>query len=82
MTINSNSTAPDALGTEHALVTVVEFTDHLCPYCLRFDKTTFSLLKQKYIDTGQVVIGARPMNTFDSATNKALARQTEEKQTP
>jgi predicted DsbA family dithiol-disulfide isomerase len=32
--------------------------------------------------TGQVVIGAQSMNTFDSAINKALAQQTVEKQTP
>ena len=42
------------LGAEDAPVTVVEFADYQCPYCLRFAKTTFPLLKQKYIDTGLV----------------------------
>ena len=32
--------------------------------------------------TGQVVIGAQSMNTFDSAISKSLAQQTVEKQTP
>ena len=42
------------LGAADAPVTVVEFADYQCPYCLRFAKTTFPLLKQKYIDTGKV----------------------------
>jgi protein-disulfide isomerase len=42
------------LGAEDAPVTVVEFADYQCPYCLRFAKTTFPILKQKYIDTGKV----------------------------
>jgi len=42
------------LGAEDAPVTVVEFADYQCPFCLRFASTTFPLLKQKYIDTGKV----------------------------
>jgi len=42
------------MGAEDAPVTVVEFADYQCPFCLRFTKTTFPLLKQKYIDTGKV----------------------------
>jgi protein-disulfide isomerase len=42
------------LGVEDAPVTVVEFADYQCPFCLRFASTTFPLLKQKYIDTGKV----------------------------
>ena len=42
------------MGAADAPVTVVEFADYQCPYCLRFTRTTFPLLKQKYIDTGQV----------------------------
>jgi len=42
------------LGAEDAPVTVVEFADYQCPFCLRFAKTTFPYLKQKYIDTGKV----------------------------
>jgi protein-disulfide isomerase len=43
-----------AMGAEDAPVTVVEFADYQCPFCLRFTKTTFPLLKKKYIDTGKV----------------------------
>ena len=42
------------MGAADAPVTVVEFADYQCPYCLRFTRTTFPQLKQKYIDTGQV----------------------------
>ena len=42
------------MGADNAPVTVVEFTDYQCPFCLRFTKTTFPHLKKKYIDTGKV----------------------------
>ena len=44
----------NAMGAADAPVTVVEFADYQCPFCLRFTKTTFPLLKKKYIDTGKV----------------------------
>ena len=43
-----------SLGAANAPVTVVEFTDYQCPFCLRFTKSTFPHLKEKYIDTGKV----------------------------
>jgi protein-disulfide isomerase len=43
-----------AMGAADAPVTVVEFADYQCPFCLRFTKTTFPTLKQKYIETGKV----------------------------
>jgi protein-disulfide isomerase len=42
------------MGAADAPVTVVEFADYQCPFCLRFTKTTFPTLKKKYIDTGKV----------------------------
>jgi len=43
-----------AMGSDTAPVTVVEFADYQCPYCLRFTKTTFPYLKRDYIDTGKI----------------------------
>ena len=43
-----------AMFAADAPVNVVEFADYQCPLCLRFTKTTFQLLKKKYIDTGKV----------------------------
>jgi protein-disulfide isomerase len=42
------------MGDDSAPVTVVEFADYQCPYCLRFTRTTFPSLKRDYIDTGKV----------------------------
>ena len=42
------------LGNPNAKVTVVEFTDYQCPFCYRFEKTTFKQLKKNYIDNGKV----------------------------
>ena len=42
------------MGSASAPVTVVEFADYQCPFCLRFTKTTFPYLKRDYIDTGKV----------------------------
>ncbi|MEN8204978.1 MAG: thioredoxin domain-containing protein [Pseudomonadota bacterium] len=42
------------MGSADAPVTVVEFADYQCPFCLRFSKTTFPHLKKNYIDTGKV----------------------------
>jgi len=43
-----------SMGSASAPVTVVEFADYQCPYCLRFTKTTFPYLKRDFIDTGKV----------------------------
>jgi protein-disulfide isomerase len=53
-TAKVSSKGKQSMGAADAPVTVVEFTDYQCPYCLRFTKTTFPLLKRKYIDTGKV----------------------------
>ena len=42
------------LGNPNAKVTVVEFTDYQCPFCSRFEKTTFKQLKENYIDNGKI----------------------------
>ncbi len=43
-----------SLGASDAPVTIVEFTDYQCPFCRRFESTTFSEIRKKYIDTGKV----------------------------
>ena len=43
-----------ALGEETAAVTLVEFTDYQCPYCLRFHTSTFKRLKKSYIESGKL----------------------------
>lgn len=43
-----------ALGDPNAPVTVVEFSDYQCPFCLRHFQQTIPQLKAEYIDTGRV----------------------------
>jgi protein-disulfide isomerase len=42
------------LGNANAKVTIVEFSEYLCPFCGRFARDTLPLIKANYIDTGKV----------------------------
>lgn len=41
-------------GSADARVTIVEFSDFLCPYCTGFSINTFPKIDEKYIETGKV----------------------------
>lgn len=41
-------------GSADAPVTIYEFSDYQCPFCLRFFQETKPLLDEQYIDTGKV----------------------------
>ncbi|HEX6385068.1 MAG TPA: thioredoxin domain-containing protein [Anaerolineae bacterium] len=43
-----------SIGDPDAPVTIVEYTDFQCPYCSRHFHQTLPLLKENFIDTGQV----------------------------
>src|SRR5262249_2216059 len=49
------------LGSEHAKVTVVEFTDYQCPFCNKFHLDTFQELKKQFVDTGLVRFVSRDL---------------------
>src|SRR5665647_1085864 len=42
------------LGKSDAPLTMVEFTDYQCPFCGRFETSTFLEIKKNYIDTGKL----------------------------
>jgi protein-disulfide isomerase len=42
------------LGKSDAPLTMVAFTDYQCPFCGRFEMTTFPEIKKNYIDTGKL----------------------------
>ncbi len=43
-----------ARGSEDAIVTLIEFSDYECPFCIRHFTQTMPLLDQQYIQTGRV----------------------------
>jgi protein-disulfide isomerase len=42
-------------GSEKAAVVLFEYSEFQCPYCARFAKETWPLLKSEYVDTGRVL---------------------------
>jgi len=42
------------LGSPDAPVTMIEYSEYLCPYCQRFVLETLPLIEEEYIDTGKV----------------------------
>lgn len=47
-------TGAPALGSESAVVTLVEFSDYECPFCIRHFMQTMPLIQASYIDTGKL----------------------------
>ena len=42
------------MGNPDAPVTIVEFSDYQCPFCLRYFNNTLEKVKTNYVDTGKV----------------------------
>ena len=53
------------LGKSDAPLTLVEFTDYQCPFCGRFETTTFPEIKKNYIDTGKLRVILRDLPLSD-----------------
>ena len=71
------------IGDPDAPVTIVEFSDYLCPYCKRHFLQTYPQLKEQYIDTGKVKLVFRdfPLPSHDpEATQRAIAAECVRKQ--
>ncbi|MBI2102803.1 DsbA family protein [Candidatus Woesearchaeota archaeon] len=67
----------DVLGKASAPVTIVEFSDYECPFCVRFHTDTWPQLKQNYIDTGKVKVVYRdfPLSFHQNAQKAAEAAE-------
>ena len=72
-TLSVKAPATHVLGKANAPITLVAFTDFQCPYCARFEATTFPELKKKYIDTGKMryVLRDVPLDFHPFAINAA-----------
>jgi protein-disulfide isomerase len=57
------------LGEPSAPITIVEFSDHGCPYCGLYHQSVFPTIKEQYIDTGKVyyVYKDYPVVSFQGA---------------
>ena len=53
------------LGKSDAPLTLVAFTDFQCPFCGRFETTTFPEIKKNYIDTGKLRLIVRDLPLSD-----------------
>ena len=49
------------LGSVDAQVMIIEFTDLQCPYCARFARDTWPLIRERYVDTGKVRFATRDL---------------------
>lgn len=49
------------LGSADAQVMIIEFTDLQCPYCARFARDTWPLLREHYVDTGKIRFATRDL---------------------
>ncbi len=51
---NFNSESEHIFGDPAAPITIVEFSDYQCPFCLRHYQQTMPQIKEQYIETGKV----------------------------
>ncbi len=63
------------LGSANAKVTIVEFSEFVCPFCGRFARETFPQIKANYIDTGKVKFVFRDFIVHASAQIASEASQ-------
>jgi len=63
------------LGNHAAKVAIVEFSDFQCPFCRRFHSETYPTLKERYIDTGKVMLVYRdlPLDFHPASKGAAVA---------
>ena len=61
-----SNASDNTMGDPNAPIRIEEFGDFQCPFCERFHEETEPLLKQYYVDTGQVQFVFRSMGNFVS----------------
>lgn len=66
---------PMTLGSAHAPLTIVEFSDYQCSFCRRFHAEVLPDLRKAYIDTGKVQLLFKdfPLSMHREALSAAVA---------
>ena len=73
----ANEDDDPVMGDPNAPVTIVEFSDYECPFCVKFVTDTLHQIKEKYIDTGKVKLVYRdfPLSFHPNADDAAIAAE-------
>lgn len=62
---------PPAEGSPQAKVTIVEFSDYLCPYCARFSVLTLPRIEENYVKPGKVRLLFRHLPVHGEPSTRA-----------
>ncbi len=72
------------ISPKNAQITVVEFSDFGCPYCGRFERNEFPVLRKEFVETGKVrwrfvpfVLGMFPNGSQAMRSSTCVAEQDE-----
>jgi protein-disulfide isomerase len=65
----------ERLGSPTARLAMIVFSDFECPFCGKFAKETWPLLRAEFVDSGKMVVVFRnlPLPIHASASNAAIA---------
>lgn len=62
---------PPAEGNPQAKVTILEFSDYLCPYCARFSVLTLPKIEENYVKAGKVRLIFRHLPVHGEPSTRA-----------
>src|SRR3989338_2959686 len=65
------------LGPAEPAITIIEFSDYQCLFCVRFYKETLPLIKKNYIDAGKVKFVYRDFPLVDNQYSWKAAEASE-----
>jgi protein-disulfide isomerase len=63
------------LGSMDARVAIIEYSDFQCPFCARFSKNTWPLIKKEYVDTGRVLRAFRHLPSDGASKTAAVSAE-------
>lgn len=70
--------SPNVMGNANAKITIIEYSDFQCPYCLQFHQQTYQKIIDQYVKTGKVKLAYKQMpiaSIHPMATPAAIASE-------